>query len=285
MNFINIVLLVIFVVILYFLYFKEKQKGNNNIWMYWENRKGTQKPKYLNLCYKTVLKNCSQNFNIYLLNENTIYNFLPKLRKDIFEKLNIPQKTDYIRLKLLYKYGGIWLDSDIIVLNDLSSIVKHLNDHDFVGFGCHYRDCKNSGYPKPANWTFAAKKKSILFKECIERSNKLLDKNNKDFFKKNYHILGRMLLWDTIEFLKKTKSWNYYHYDSKCIERDSNYKKLENKRLISNENIDMNCKELLFVPIYNTAPGFPKWFLNMSEEEHLKSNTLFSKFIRKALQD
>ena len=94
------------------------EKSNNNIWMYWENKKGKSKSDYLKLCYKTVLNKCGKNFNIYLLDQNTVYDFLPNLRKDINYKLNIPQKTDYIRLNLLYKYGGIWLDSDIIVLND-----------------------------------------------------------------------------------------------------------------------------------------------------------------------
>ena len=38
--------------------------------------------------------------------------------------------------------------------------------------------------------------------------------------------------------------------------------------MISNENIDSKCiDKSYFVPIYNTAPGFPKWFLDLTEKE------------------
>ena len=40
--------------------------------------------------------------------------------------LSIPQKADYIRLSLLKKYGGIWLDSDIIVIKNLQPIIDKL---------------------------------------------------------------------------------------------------------------------------------------------------------------
>ena len=295
--FILIILIILFLIVDIFfisIHLKNKRKienfksnaknNNNNIWMYWENKKGKSKSDYLKLCYKTVLNKCSKNFNIYLLDENTVHNFLPNLRKDINYKLNIPQKTDYIRLNLLYKYGGIWLDSDIIVINDLSTITEKLKNYDFVGFGCHFKDCSNSGYPNPANWVLSAKKNSILMKKCIEESDKLLEENNDIYFKKNYHILGRRLLWKNIKKLKKENNWDYYHFDSRCLERDSNNIKFINERFISSEDIDLDCKNMLFVPVYNTAPGFPKWFLEMSEIDHLKSQTLFSKFIRKGLK-
>ena len=39
-----------------------------------------------------------------------------------------------------------------------------------------------------------------------------------------------------------------------------------------------------FVPIYNTAPGFPQWFKILSKTDILKSNFLISKLFRKALR-
>ena len=257
--------------------------NKKNIWLYWENKKNTEKPEYLNICYKTIIKNCSKNFNVNLLNEKTVYDFLPNLRADIFKKLNIPQRADYIRLKLLNKYGGIWLDSDIIVLKDLSLITDKLNNYDFVGFGCHYKNCSKTGYPKPANWVMCSRINSKLMNKCIINADLLLDIYDREFFRKNYHILGRKLLWKNISLLK-SEGWDYYHFDSKCIDRDSKLKKITNERLISNEDIDKGCiNNILFIPVYNTAPGFPKWFLNMNYNDHLRSNTLFSKFIKFAL--
>ena len=38
-----------------------------NIFMYWETLPGKTKPTYLDLCYETILKNCSQDFKIHML--------------------------------------------------------------------------------------------------------------------------------------------------------------------------------------------------------------------------
>ena len=79
------------------------------------------------------------------------------------------------------------------------------------------------------------------------------------------------------------KKWDYYHYDSKCLERDSNFKKIRNNRLLSDEDLDQKCiNDSLFIPIYNTAPGFPEWFKNLSKNEILERNMLISKLFRKS---
>ena len=265
---------------------KFENKNRNNIWMYWENLPGKKKSQYLDLCYKTVKKNCKKNFKIHLLNEKSIYKYIPNLRNDLDHKLNIQQKVDYIRYILLFKYGGIWIDADTIIVKDLSPILQKLDYYDFVGFGCHFNNqnsCANTGKPYPANWVMASRKNGKLMNLCIKKSNYYL--NNISNLKKKYHLLGREILWSETQFLlKNDKQWNYYHYDSKCIERDSNNKKMVNERIISNEEIDKQCQDkFLFIPIYNTAPGFPYWFTNMNEKQLLESDMLISKIFRKSL--
>ena len=260
-----------------------------NIWMYWENKEGKDKPTYLNLCYKTILKNCPK-FKIRLLDEKSVKKFLPELRNDLDSKLErIPMKTDYIRYNLLHKYGGIWLDSDIIVFKDLSEIINKLKKYEYVGFGCHGGDnkCKASmnGYPKPANWVMISRRNSLLLEKCIKKADNLLDIHDSNYFNTHYHILGRNLIWESIQEIKsKNKNWDYLHMSSKCIERDSKGRKYTNKVNMTMENVDEYCKEnMFFMPIYNTAPGFPSWFLDLSETEILNSTILISKHIRKAL--
>lgn len=254
-----------------------------NIWMYWENKKGKSKPAYLKLCYKTIKKH-NKNFNIQLLDEKTVYNFLPNLRKDLDKYMNIPQKADYIRINLLYKYGGIWIDSDTIIIKNLSPFIKKLRKHEFIGFGCTGAECENSnsGYPRPSNWLLISKKNSLLMKTCLEEANNII-RNNPYIFRIKYHIIGRMLLWNVINKLKKT-GWDYLHMPSKCVERDSKGYKYKNNRLISKEMYDKKCKDkLYFIPIYNTAPGFPEWFRSMSEKELLENDMLISRLFKLSL--
>lgn len=251
------------------------------IFLYWENKQGlTKRPEYLDLCFESVKKNCSNNFDIILLNEKTVYDYLPDLRKDLDKKLSIPQKTDYIRYHLLYKYGGIWLDTDIIVIQDLMPLYKRLEKYDYVGAGCHENDCSKGGHPRPTNWLMMSRQGTDFIKKCIEGCDKLLDAN--ESLEDQYFLIGRELMWDKINVLME-KGWDYFHIDSKCQERDSTYVKLRNHRFISKEPLDEKCfGKTYFVPVYNTAPGFPDWFKNMTKKEIMDSDLLIAKIFKMA---
>ena len=268
------------IILIYFIYLNLKKE---NIWMYWENKRNKDRPKYIDLCFDTIKKHCSKDFKINILNEKTIHNYLPNLRPDIQYKLSIPQKTDYYRYNLLYKYGGIWLDADTILFSSLKKLLKHLNKYDYIGSGCHDKKCKNTGYPKPSNGVMISRKNTKFMRMCISYCDRLLD--NVLDKKINYFDLGRNNMWENIELLR-SEGWDYYHCSSICLERDSNDKKFVNKRFISNEDIDEKCKgNLIYIPIYNTAPGFPLWFKNLSKDDILKGFMLISKLFRLSLSN
>tara|TARA_Y100000389_G_scaffold152362_1_gene152333 strand:+ start:5595 stop:6488 length:894 start_codon:yes stop_codon:yes gene_type:complete len=256
------------------------------LWLYWENKYQHKKPSYIELCHKTVKRNCSDMI-VRILDEKTVLDYLPNLRD--LSKLSIPHKADYIRLALLSKYGGVWLDSDVIVFKTLRTFIEYLKKYDFVGFGCHDLDCriKKNGRPKPANWTMISRKNGVLVTRCLKQVDTLLDKklNMNSIF--NYHKIGRELLWKNIRYLLRNTNWDYYHHTSIGIERDVDMRKITNDRLMSK----IDKKEILkypndayFLPVYNTAPGFPAWFLSMDEGEILEGDILMSYFFRKALK-
>jgi hypothetical protein len=262
-----------------------KVPTQNNIWMYWENKPNKNKPDYLKLCYDTVVKHCSKDATIFLLNEYTVHYYLPFIRKDIMNLTSIPHKTDYIRLQLLYHYGGVWLDSDTIVFKSFKPYFKLLKNYDYVGFGCNSDECKVTGigYNKSSNWAMGAKKHSLLMKRCIQGADVIL--NNPSQLKTNYHLVGRELLWKEINYLLKNNSkWSFYHVNSICVQLNEHGKKNNNALLIKNGIIDDAClHKRVFLPFYNTAPGFPSWFIKMNKQELLQSNTLFGKYMNYTL--
>ena len=99
-------------------------------------------------------------------NEKTINYYLQDLRPDLDEKLSIPQKTDYYRYALLYKYGGIWLDFDTIVMQDLKPLYDNLEKYDYIGSGCHSDHCKKTGYPFPSNWMMMSRAGTKFINTC-----------------------------------------------------------------------------------------------------------------------
>ena len=264
------------------------------IWLYWEFKPGsTEKPAYLDICKSTIDKNLSKDFSVIQLNQESIYRYIAKSElciEDLDRVCNIPQKTDYYRLLLLKKYGGVWLDSDMIVFRSLKVYVDKLvkEQLDYIGFGCYYEDCarRENGGPRPANWCMISPPGGKLITSALEETEEIL-KFEPQRLRQNYHCLGKDLLWKHIVKLQKdSPSWSYHHVSSRCVERDHLGQKLTNDRMLSNEEMDEVCKpKLIFIPIYNTAPGFPDWFLTMNRKEILESTMLIGKLFRYALEE
>lgn len=256
--------------------------------MYWEDRIPSEtRPEYLELCLESIKRHCGSDFEVTLLNETTVYEVLPDLRRDLHLRCSIPQKADIIRLFLLQKYGGIWLDADSIVFRSLYPFYQMLGDVDFVGFGCYYADCSHrmDGNGKPANWAMISRASGKLVTLALERALFIVE-HHPDWLRTNYHCLGKDLLWNSLRQLHlKDPHYRYRHISSRCLERDSRGDKLTNGMLLSSRDIDPTCQNrLTLIPIYNTAPGFPPWFLKQTAYElYYRKDLLISKLFRLSL--
>jgi hypothetical protein len=80
---------------------------SNTIYTFWE---GTM-PEYLQLCMRTW------KFPYVMLNYNNVQEYIGKLPEKLLQ-LTLPKIADYIRVHVLNKFGGYWLDTDTIMLND-----------------------------------------------------------------------------------------------------------------------------------------------------------------------
>jgi hypothetical protein len=265
--------------------YRPELKNSKVIWQYWETLPGKKKPGYIDLCMNSVIANCGKCYEIIHLNNKNIYYYLPEIKNIDFSKLNLPQKVDYYRYALLEKYGGVWLDADILVIKCICPFYKKLETNDYVGFGCGYdkKICSKTmyGYSRPLNW-FMISKPNTPFIKCVKSSalNKILKLNESDDNKISYHDLGKVILNDCYEKLNKTSSFKYSHIPSKCQEYDT----IGNK--LNNIMIDFNWKdcekERIFFPLYNTAPGYPDWFKNLSENELKTKDTYLKPLITQA---
>lgn len=246
------------------------------LWLYWENNE----PGFITLCRKTVYKHCSKSFNIVLLNKDNIEKWLPEIKplKNKLDKLILAHKVDIYRIMLLYKYGGLYLDSDIIVMTDLKEIIDKLKKYDFVGFGCTGTTCKN-GYSKPSNWTLGARPNSYLMACIMNRQLELL--NKQEIFE--YHNLGKEVIWFCLDKLIKEQDYEYYHYDNTVDgTRDKEGHWVDSARVFSNEQIEYdNIDDFLFYVFYNS--NINNKIKNMSENDLLNKDWNFTKMIKKSL--
>jgi len=250
------------------------------IWMYWETLPGRKKPGYIDLCYNSVLHNCSKCFDIKYLNEQNIQQYIPEISDYNISQLKIQHKADVYRYLLLNKYGGLWVDADILVLKCLCKYYKNLDNHDYVGFGCGYskKSCSQSlyGYGSPLNWMMGAKPNSKFLKCIVSNVDKRLKNGNSI----QYHEIGKDILRKCHNDLKENENWSYYHVPSKCNEYDNWGNKLNNIF----KNIDNSkCEnERYFYPFYNTAPGYPQWFKDLTAEQIMEYDLPIRPIIKEA---
>lgn len=96
---------------------------------------GEKKSNLANICIENW-KDKLKNFEIIEINENSPYfNFQKEYENCLWFRLVYDKKlwalaSDYVRCKVLYDYGGIYLDTDITFKKDITPL---LNDKFFIG--------------------------------------------------------------------------------------------------------------------------------------------------------
>lgn len=92
------------------------------IWRMWLNR--NPQPDWIKLCLHTTETHNPLNYN-YVTDDNLSY-YLPNLRPEVWEISHIVATCDYIRLSLIYEYGGLWLDADAIIMHSLKFMLDEI---------------------------------------------------------------------------------------------------------------------------------------------------------------
>ena len=245
----------------------------NKIWIYWQNVGSQKKPEYINLCLGSVLKHCSKDFEINVLNDNNINRFLPKIKKDFFKISQVNNKSNYLRYALLQEYGGIWLDSDLVLFDGLKSIL-HLFDKNQ---DCDLMATASPGYihGEPEAGFIASRPNGEIITQAFKLSNKML-KENPSGKKFPWSSMGPLLL------RKAAKGKKYIHLAS-CYLQPIHW--MDAEIFAQPKNLDnyINHKTL-GVMLYNQ--GFKNCnskILNMTEEEILNCKLLIGDIFRKAL--
>lgn len=115
---------------------------------------GNPKPKNIQRCMKTWQKHL-QDYQIIEWNEDNFDIHENKYVEQAYKAKKWAFVSDYIRAKAVYEMGGIYLDTDVLVLDNLESL---LNNRAFVGF-------ENPANPFTA--VFGAEKHHSLLKDML----------------------------------------------------------------------------------------------------------------------
>jgi len=282
--------------LLIYFHFKNKKFDDNKIlvFTFWEPR--TNVPGYLQLCVNTWKKNLP-NSTITILDYSNLHEYLSFsiISKILCKKMLLFIQTDAIRVAILEKYGGIWLDMDIIITNYRFLINVFKNDLAFFG---------SPGVKFPAIGFIYAAKNSLIIKEWLKNIIKRVSLFKRFTFRKNkdYDKLSNLNKWNYLgnevlsQILIKKNKKEYKIFDwvkMNAIPERNAFHFRHNMRL---SEIKEAYHKFYFYPgnpqkiIYNN-PGIiilhnswtPKKYKSMSQTEFLKQNIMLSSLFKKLL--
>jgi mannosyltransferase OCH1-like enzyme len=113
--------------------------------------------------YMDEVKEHHKDFDYYLWNDNNLPE-LPENLKEIYDSYQQPAvKADLLRMYVVYKFGGVYLDADLKTINGLHSRVILHKEHDgFISYNHSY------GMSALANTLFGFKKENPLLGYMID---------------------------------------------------------------------------------------------------------------------
>ncbi len=143
---------------------------------------GKEKPKDIKKCMKTWPKHL-KNYEIIEWNETNFDINSHPFVKAAYDAKKWAFVSDYIRAYIIYKEGGIYLDTDVLVLHNFDNL---LNNRAFVGY-----ESQNS----PFTAVFGAEKGHPLLKKILDYYDNL-DEYQFNFENNNTISVSNILIND-----------------------------------------------------------------------------------------
>ena len=217
-----IIFIVILIVLLLICTFNKTHITENTIWTYWDQGNKNISP-FHNMCIKTWRK-MNPEHRIIIVDKYNIFKYickkdLPSNWKDIE---SAQHKSDFVRLALLEKYGGIWMDITTICVRPINSVFNQTKS--LEGFVKTNTDVFE-------NWFITGKKGSKIIKKWKEEMLKAfgdstdVEEMDKSYFDgvdfkttvdRGWYLTMHRVLLKLIQFDDEIK--DLYYNDSNIIE-------------------------------------------------------------------
>jgi hypothetical protein len=97
------------------------------VWLYWEG----ELPDWIAWCHRTIRAHAQ---DVRVLDPAGFESLRTSDRDIDLSRLCVAHRADFIRIYLLHKYGGLWIDSDCLAMRDLTPLMNRLADYEFIGF-------------------------------------------------------------------------------------------------------------------------------------------------------
>ena len=98
------------------------------IFTFWEPKESC--PAYINMCMQTWAKFLPE-YEVVMVNYSNLHTWLEKdiIKKVLYKKMTLAKQADCLRVALLYTHGGMWLDADIMLTENIDTIQSAIRLH------------------------------------------------------------------------------------------------------------------------------------------------------------
>jgi len=237
------------------------------VYQYWDKGEDSMPPIIKYIYDHNLSLSLKHNFELVLLTKNNIREYIDNIDDDFFN-LQPNHQSDICRFNILHQYGGIWLDSDIIILKNIGKQYENFcksnyemildiefdnkigcaaiyskKNCDCTNYSMNYLSSKNNQiknsarmYAKENFW------KSIRLEKIYFRYLRLISKRSLRKLK-NYFLTrnsnDEKLKWGTLgpELVKKL----YEKYNNKILLNDAETVKKGCNFIIWSEKPGLNC--------------------------------------------
>jgi len=122
------------------------------IWMCWFQGESSKMPSLNRTCIEKWRK-FNKDWKVIVLDNETIPNYVPEYTEILKEspKRKKAACSDLLRILLLSKYGGVWVDASVYPMHPLNNFISQIiNDQDFFAYRYIPQKKYNSGPRKGA---------------------------------------------------------------------------------------------------------------------------------------
>lgn len=146
------------------------------IWTYWHSEKI---PLIVQKCIDGW-RRFNPDYKINFINEINLRNYLDEVPNEIYG-VDVTKRADWIRLALLKKYGGVWIDASIILTRDLNWVDLEAKKYNANYIGFYLKGyTKNNNYPVIENWFMASSIDNEFINQWYDIFNNFVIKQGTD---------------------------------------------------------------------------------------------------------
>lgn len=247
------------------------------IWMYWDSEK---KNDLVEFCIYNTKEICP-DYEVIVLNKNSVRNYieLPKLQ----DNLEVAVIADYIRLSLLKKYGGIWMDASILLTENFDWFLSRLDYSENFVF---YTDkcTKDINFPITENWFIAARKNSEFISDWLQEFKYCLESDDPNTYYKKYEndsLIQKipntdyLMCYISAAIVTSKKEYNILYANSGSVGHYYNYLFNSSSYLIGWKLFKSNKKNIYIPPLIKFTKDTRYYSCVIIEKRTYKDNSLF----------